>query len=586
MNLKQFMEAVRAEPLDPSPDTKQRKAVRAPGDVGMVDRLTQMDKDKPNKKDYSKRSNFIQRTRDPVERMLAQTAPDEEIDPKFDPDSPQYQRQSRSGKQIQQGMTQGFKPGMDAVSAADRRMRDTVQDAQRPQMRQAVGVGKDAPIPDSGYLRHGYQSSGLGVNKVIDQDSLDYLYSATQDDAPVQKTKDKTGVIDRGGTEKASTFAPSARDLETHSAAAEQRGAQDKAYLTRDVMRHQKAMRDGLKNQDSEAVQRIAMQHDVSDEMLDKYINMYGSNRPARKGGQAVPSLFRRIETMGIPGGDRAKAAYGGDLGEAGDPFRNEDGTYNLQQMKKKNKDLYNQAINNRSRELVRTYLRQGGRDAYAMHEGIRSIADMDLEHIRSLTAGGSDDPSNWVFSSGQLNKLRGNENLVDRVTKYAEGGQTDVRKTAKQRQETYQSFIDGMSPKEIAEVEATFAGDSKEFKKLFTKGGYNNLTDEEIEDKRQKAMTMGMSEDDVNVLFPPRRDPNEPIDPGSDRMAYVADPEQYQADLTKDERAGMMRNKLIKQLKDKYPGYSEDEVLATPEGRKAYQEIYGITPKVDLDDY
>ena len=107
-------------------------------------------------------------------------------------------------------------------------------------------------------------------------------------------------------------------------------------------------------------------------------------------------------------------------------------------------------------------------------------------------------------------------------------------------------------------------------------------LKDKQIEDMRSKALAMGMAENDVDVLFPPRRDANEPIDPGSDRMSYIADPEQYQADLTKDERAGMMRNKLIKQLKDKYPGRSEDEVLATPEGRKAYQEIYGIKPQED----
>ena len=46
------------------------------------------------------------------------------------------------------------------------------------------------------------------------------------------------------------------------------------------------------------------------------------------------------------------------------------------------------------------------------------------------------------------------------------------------------------------------------------------------------------------------------------------------------------MRNKLIKQLKNKYPGYSEDEVLATPEGKKAYREIYGIEPEDSMDDF
>ena len=47
MNYKDFLsEAPRVKPLEPTEDTEAKKRVRAPGDVGKVDRLKQMDKDK------------------------------------------------------------------------------------------------------------------------------------------------------------------------------------------------------------------------------------------------------------------------------------------------------------------------------------------------------------------------------------------------------------------------------------------------------------------------------------------------------------------------------------------------------------
>ena len=47
MNYNDFLsEAPRVETLKPSKDTEAKKKIREPGDVGKVDRLTQMDKDK------------------------------------------------------------------------------------------------------------------------------------------------------------------------------------------------------------------------------------------------------------------------------------------------------------------------------------------------------------------------------------------------------------------------------------------------------------------------------------------------------------------------------------------------------------
>jgi hypothetical protein len=344
-------------------------------------------------------------------------------------------------------------------------------------------------------------------------------------------------------------------------------------------MQRQKSMRDALKTQDAEEVQRLAFQHEVSDEMLDSFIEMHGRNRGIR-GQQGASKLFRDIEGAGLASDDkRWRSAYGGDLGEAGDPFRNEDGTYDLKKMKSKNKDLYNQAIQNRSRELVRTYLKQGGKDAYAMHEGLRSIGDMDLEHITSLTAGGADGPENWVFSSGQLNKLRQNQPLDKAVEKYAEGGLTDVRKTNAARKQTWNDFTSQFSKEQIDDIEKDLGGG--DFKKLFTKGGYQKLSQEEINDKRSRARRMGMSDDQINTLFPDMRDPGEVY--ADKKSAYLAGPEQYQQAVTDDERMRIREKDLVAQLKKKYPGMGENEILNTPEGRQGRDEIYGLSSPDEL---
>jgi hypothetical protein len=55
------------------------------------------------------------------------------------------------------------------------------------------------PVPDNPYLRHGYQSSGVGIKAKLDQDDLDYIFAATQDDSPEGKEKKNTGLIDAKG---------------------------------------------------------------------------------------------------------------------------------------------------------------------------------------------------------------------------------------------------------------------------------------------------------------------------------------------------------------------------------------------------
>ena len=84
-------------------------------------------------------------------------------------------------------------------------MRDKVKDAQRPTDApiKVKGVGT---VPASGYLRHGYQSSGVGINKKIGQDDIDYIFAAISDDNPQQKEAGLSGTIDKRGIENTKQF--------------------------------------------------------------------------------------------------------------------------------------------------------------------------------------------------------------------------------------------------------------------------------------------------------------------------------------------------------------------------------------------
>ncbi len=47
-----FSEATRVQTTPKTDDTDEKKRFRSPGDVGPVDRLTQLDKDQPGQRDY------------------------------------------------------------------------------------------------------------------------------------------------------------------------------------------------------------------------------------------------------------------------------------------------------------------------------------------------------------------------------------------------------------------------------------------------------------------------------------------------------------------------------------------------------
>jgi hypothetical protein len=64
-------------------------------------------------------------------------------------------------------------------------------------------------------------------------------------------------------------------------------------------------------------------------------------------------------------------------------------------------------------------YFRQGGTDAYGNSKRVFSPADFDVEHIRPMSKGGIDHPSNWVLARSGAQRQRAEQELgkfIDRL--------------------------------------------------------------------------------------------------------------------------------------------------------------------------
>ena len=200
--------------VEKKPDTPERKAIRAPGDVGKVDRLTQMYKDAPETTtvpdtaqrfasavknpglaakadevlkglgykggdkvgEVKARKDF----RDPYQYRRAvkklgkdqlgiETDADEKLE--ADPEGTKLPK-GRSKKEIEAGMERAQKSGQlagrDATTSADETMDQVVQDAESPTVRDPLRVKtkdgeNDVEVKGTADLRHGYQGSGVGV---------------------------------------------------------------------------------------------------------------------------------------------------------------------------------------------------------------------------------------------------------------------------------------------------------------------------------------------------------------------------------------------------------------------------------------
>ena len=503
--------------------------------------------------------------------------------------------------------------------------RDARIAAEKPRMRGPIQAG-NRTIYDSPGLRHGLQGSEFQVpdlpkidlaNASGDEllDAMDArsgfvnsLYSINQDptkaairkpDGTLQSGVEALG--DRSGVETTQVRSPTARDLEQAQKGAEDKNAGE-AYYTPEVKKYQDDFRKAVSTMDNEAVQKLAFTHEIDDELLDDFINEYGQARGS-VGKEGKMKLISSIESKGLEG-VRYKSAYGGDIfdGDVPDEFKpkkkengkwvvDEDapeGVYDLQALKKADKKLYDKAILNRGKEMTRTYMKQGGRDAYARHEGTRAMNDMDLEHIKSLNAeakdgeeggGGYDHPNNWVWASGQLNKLRGAEPLDKRTEKFVAGkpgmGQANLTKAG----HSFNTFIAGLDDDKKKEVDNLKTIKLKKNGKMSTNASdFLNRKQEDIESDRETLKKMGMPEDQIKQLTP-----DVEMDPQTDVLGYrdkvpgqkdrvvgtpfLTNPDQYETDIRTQERDETMFNKGIQAVKDQTGVKTEDEALTTPQG-------------------
>jgi hypothetical protein len=340
MNITQILdEAKRVEELKKTDDTAKKQALRAPGDVGKVDRLRQVDKDKTGpavravpgmrgairlkKRDVGKPGQYVDRVSDEAGQQRQAPSEDEVTT-------------TQNGKRL----SRSYKPSMDRVAGADETLDREIQDAESGALRDPARTEpgqKDMSVVDRPYLRHAYQPSGLGINKELQDSDLEYILKTTRDDAPVDKKASNTKLQDSGSLETLSKKVkdPTARDLENLDPEAERIGSEDRAYLTPEVMKQQKEMRKALSTKNaakrSEGVQGLAFQHEVSDEMVTKFMDSFGKARDTVK-GPGKNYLQAQIEGRGLDAG-REKEAWGGDLGKAGEIYKNKNGTYNFTKM-------------------------------------------------------------------------------------------------------------------------------------------------------------------------------------------------------------------------------------------------------------
>lgn len=535
----------------------------------------------------------------------------------------------RSKKEIEAGMEKAQKTGQlagrDATTAADQEFDSVIQQAASPDLLPGVKIG-DKTVGSSADMRHAYQGSGVGQKdkEEMDDDYFNQMMGAIIDPDLATKPKGKGGEVDpamaalgqrldldksdipliqKGGDDGYNTkvMDPSARDVEAHSQDGEEL-ASDKAYMTKEVKQRQKALRKALNGQDAKAVQDIAFKFkDISDERLDSTIDMFGQNR-GQVGKEGKKAALAALEGRGGVDGERSVIWAGADFGDKVPDEAKKDadgndlpeGVYDMSKVPANMKADMKQA---RAREMVRTYLKQGGVDAYAEHEGFRSIMDMDLEHIKSLKNGGFDGPDNWVWASSPLNQGRGKEDLgpyvdssvdkrgvtgPDGGSKLAQTTQGRMLKPREQGQFFQQMF--GDNPLLKTRFENDFGelkkGTRGQFKGVFDSAKYDELSDEQIAAHRKNLVdNYGFTEEQAKIQFPDKG-----VQSGK---TYGNDAKAYDADATRNERQQhQYRKALDDAMKQKNAGidlfanksnaeikqYVQDQIRDTEE-RKANDE-------------
>ena len=621
--------------VEPTQDSKLKKAVRAAGDVGKVERLQSMHKAKGGAK--------LTRVPDTAQRMAsAADNPDlvakgNEIlqqvsgvknderkkgsvrTPVDYSDPYQYRRKVASlSNKMGIGDYEKFRSddgklyGKDANTQADKDFDDVIQQSAAPEARKGVQIPGVGLQKDSRTYNHAYQPSGVGIlsKDAYDEEYQNALLGGILD--PARLTDDRadeiTGNYDynkmseipifqnAGEDNDLKNFDPSPRDLEAMTQRGEEIGTeQGKAYLTPEVMEKQKQLRDALVGQQSDKVQELAFKFDINDEQLDGFIDQFEQGSKGRRG--AKKKLMAKLEGAGVS--DARVFAYGGDLEDIPDEAKIgpdgeqlPDGVYN---MSKLNSIQKNKAKENRARELIRTYLKQGGQNAYAPHEGLRSVLQMDLEHIKSLKAGGFDHPDNWVWASQNLNRMRGNRDLGPEAQRYIDD------KGIRQGQDKLSAGVSFANKQTLADI----FGDDKEKKKefidtfgepggrgkkkgMFDRDEYHKMSQADIDQLRTAVQrNYGMSPEQVQQLFP-----------DSPRVAgrsYEEDPEGYARDYETNlsdqaiYRSGMQK---IKAALESRLGrtVNNDEIKDSVEGKEFLKNFANLgknvpDPEEDVSD-
>ena len=470
------------------------------------------------------------------------------------------------------------------------------------------GKEQDEKIYGSAGLKHAFQRTGLNIGDRdedgdYDEDNpiSDRALSDTDLDQIVAGSLDAEKVLDPksgleiaaddlaspGGSERSKLQKPSKADLEA-------------------IYNRSQEWEKALDKQDAKKIQELSFTKDVDDETLNNFIDKLG------KTNNGSERIITSIKENGL-GKERKDAVYGGDLGDAGKKYRvkgSPDGVYDLVTMQRENSSLYKRALVNRGREAVRTYLQQAGKDAYAPHEGLRSITDMDLEHIKSIKdpsdesgesmTPGFDHPSNWVWASGQLNRGRGNQALTKTAKKYDKGNVEYTKQAKESLKQTYNSLIDrvlGERPedKEAAEqwdelkagISDELGGDPSGTNKT-KRGAFDDIkrTNSQQQKIMDKLKELGANQEEIDKFslgpddFRDADSTNiETVVGGQDDVKPASvDPEAYDKFVSREHEANFRYNKGIDALKSKYPEYSksEDSLLATPEGLEFMKALNG----------
>lgn len=504
-------------------------------------------------------------------------------------------------------------------------------------------------IPDSPDSRHRFQKSGMEMG--VPEEDPDYVdpedpgYPPSASDKQIEK-RDPNAFSDYeldiftqalvDPERFTGTLSPEAMSANTGKDVDKQQTATEKDLETifRDDQRFTKA----LETEDAETLQDIAFtRKDVSDEDVNRLIDRFDAS------GAASQQLVTKLKTRGLGKSektdkngkkymdDRERAAYGGeDLfpeGEVPDQFKpkiyDEDkgewvidkdaphGVYDLVEMGRLDPQKRKQAINTRGFEAIRTYMKQEGRDVYARHEGMRSIGNMDLEHLRALKSDqpdgkrGYDHPKFWAWSQVSGNRRRGERPLTTMSQALDQGNEVTTVDTQVPKQ-TYDSLmarILGPRPtgRGVADERAAWEdlkrGLQDELGPRPTKGRIEARSEEERLQEIERLVAAGATEEEAEAIagkVETSRNPEgfaiNPFKHGSasrqDGRPLVSNP-QYGQDVSTDMRDHRMYRKSHA-LIQKIPAYSNmelEQIKSTPEARRAALAIRNMTQPAAVPD-